>query len=255
MARHSKNNCASSYFTYHERARLSAYGTQRVRCDADALRSPTACYICLKDPPQAPAVACLEGHLSCRECVVRSMIEQRQKMKERQAEYEKQQKILELEEAADREHSKRARLGVIERASPSVSAERETETKARASDHWLKTPEASTRIAEKPETRVLCFGGTKAHPVSLKTICNVHLQAQGSLCVCPSCLKSLRTVAGRLLLRPCGHLLCSDCRQKMQACFTCESEIEATIELVGEGTGYAMGGGNVQVHRYEPAFH
>lgn len=255
MARHSKNNCSSSYFTYHERARLSAYGTQRARCDADALRSPTACHICLRDPPQEPAVACLEGHLACRECAVKSMIEQRQRTRARQTAYEKQQKMLELEGAADREHSRRARLEVIEKASPSVSADKEATTKASTPDYWLKTPEASASIVERPDGHVLCFGGTAAHPVSLKAIHDVHLHIHDALCVCPSCLKSLRKVTRRLLLRPCGHVLCSDCRQKMQTCFTCEAAIESTIELVGEGTGYAMGGGNVQVQRYEPAFH
>lgn len=37
MARHAKNNTASSYFTYHERKNLKDYGTQQQRLGKDSL--------------------------------------------------------------------------------------------------------------------------------------------------------------------------------------------------------------------------
>ena len=90
MTKHSKNNTASSIFSYAEYKKLD-YGTKRVRvlCSSlvphlqasltetghgqqrlgnESMRRFDACALCLqraRDP-----VACQKGHLFCRECVL-----------------------------------------------------------------------------------------------------------------------------------------------------------------------------------------
>lgn len=82
MTKHSKNNTASSVFSYAERQKAE-YGTKRVRL-LRSLNSPTklsrqqrlgnesmrnfdACALCLQRAREP--TACDEGHLFCKECV------------------------------------------------------------------------------------------------------------------------------------------------------------------------------------------
>ncbi|ETW77515.1 hypothetical protein HETIRDRAFT_480192 [Heterobasidion irregulare TC 32-1] len=66
MTKHSKNNTASSIFSYAEYKKLD-YGTKRQRLGNESMRRFDACALCLqraRDP-----VACNEGHLFCKECI------------------------------------------------------------------------------------------------------------------------------------------------------------------------------------------
>ncbi|KAG2212911.1 hypothetical protein INT46_010467, partial [Mucor plumbeus] len=101
MPRHSKNNTASSVFTYHESHTLD-YGTKRQRLGRDSFRNYDACFLCLqaaRDP-----VCCGEGHLACRECMYENILQQKQAikheqkmidMKNQESEQQKQQEELE----------------------------------------------------------------------------------------------------------------------------------------------------------------
>ncbi|KAH9924987.1 uncharacterized protein BXZ73DRAFT_50170 [Epithele typhae] len=96
MTKHSKNNTASSIFSYAEYKKLD-YGTKRQRLGNESMRRFDACALCLqraRDP-----VACQKGHLFCRECVLTDLVTQigdikRQKVKlealEKEAEEERQ---------------------------------------------------------------------------------------------------------------------------------------------------------------------
>ncbi|KAI9250884.1 hypothetical protein BDA99DRAFT_204314 [Phascolomyces articulosus] len=98
MPRHSKNNTASSVFTYHETKSLD-YGTKKQRLGRDSFREYDACFLCLqtaRDP-----VACPQGHLACRECMYESILTQKQNIKREQRLLE--QKLQALEEKKDKE--------------------------------------------------------------------------------------------------------------------------------------------------------
>lgn len=110
MTRHSKNNTAASVFTKAEHNKLkSLYGTQRARLGADSLRPFDACSLCLC--PAVTPVACSKGHLFCRECVLKDLVEQK-------AELERKKKELELvrkeEERARGEVRQKARERVLQ---------------------------------------------------------------------------------------------------------------------------------------------
>ncbi|KAI8322403.1 hypothetical protein GQ54DRAFT_260112 [Martensiomyces pterosporus] len=85
MVRHSKNNTASGVFTYAERQMVD-YGTKSKRLGSDSKRVFDACYLCL-NTARVPMV-CSNGHLSCKECVLSGMLEQKKAIKRAQAEYD-----------------------------------------------------------------------------------------------------------------------------------------------------------------------
>ncbi|KAL7311284.1 hypothetical protein PS15m_009065 [Mucor circinelloides] len=101
MPRHSKNNTASSVFTYHESHTLD-YGTKRQRLGRDSFRNYDACFLCLqtaRDP-----VCCGQGHLACRECMYENILQQKQAIQHEQKmielkhqESEQQKQLEELE--------------------------------------------------------------------------------------------------------------------------------------------------------------
>ncbi|RKP11031.1 hypothetical protein THASP1DRAFT_21358 [Thamnocephalis sphaerospora] len=77
---------------------------------------------------------------------------------------------------------------------------------------------------------------------------------------CPACSKNLSNTMKMSLSRNCGHVLCSRCMdqfvRKSQRCFVCEKKCKDKdiIQLATEGTGFAAGGGQVEVAKYDTAF-
>eukprot|EP01056_Protomagalhaensia_sp_Gyna25_P005618 Protomagalhaensia_sp_Gyna_25__5617@NODE_780_length_2634_cov_136_451252_g612_i0_p1_GENE_NODE_780_length_2634_cov_136_451252_g612_i0NODE_780_length_2634_cov_136_451252_g612_i0_p1_ORF_typecomplete_len303_score55_29zfNOSIP/PF15906_5/3_1e30zfNOSIP/PF15906_5/1_6e04zfC3HC4_4/PF15227_6/1_3e05Rtf2/PF04641_12/52Rtf2/PF04641_12/1_3e02Rtf2/PF04641_12/0_0011zfRING_UBOX/PF13445_6/4_2e05zfRING_UBOX/PF13445_6/3_8e03Ubox/PF04564_15/0_0044Ubox/PF04564_15/1_1e02zfC3HC4_3/PF13920_6/0_00023zfC3HC4_3/PF13920_6/6_7e03 len=80
MSRHSKNNTASSVFTYHERKSIKGYGSIHERLGTESLRYFEQCWICLK--PAVDPVATPTGYLYCRECIIFNFGQQRQQWKD-----------------------------------------------------------------------------------------------------------------------------------------------------------------------------
>jgi nitric oxide synthase-interacting protein len=69
MTKHSKNNTASSIFSYAEYRKAAAdYGTKRQRLGNESMRRFDACSLCLQTAREP--VCCKDGHLFCKECAV-----------------------------------------------------------------------------------------------------------------------------------------------------------------------------------------
>ena len=97
MSRHSRN--LKSFFTNDEKKKLN-YGTEKVRLSKDSLRKYNACFLCLseaRDPsktalyditllflshirPPPNIVICEEGHVSCKACILESIVNQKQEI-------------------------------------------------------------------------------------------------------------------------------------------------------------------------------
>jgi nitric oxide synthase-interacting protein len=78
MTKHSKNNTASSVFSYAEKQKTE-YGTKRQRLGNESMRSFDACALCLqraRDP-----IACDHGHLFCKECAYADLLNQKKDIK------------------------------------------------------------------------------------------------------------------------------------------------------------------------------
>src|SRR5579859_4605552 len=109
MARHSKRNTASSYFTTFERGLLKKdYGTLRGRLASNSFRSFDACKLCLsraRDPVVCPG----GGDLFCKECIMENLLWQRQEIKRFEKDMERKAKEEQEEEiAADEAVKERA---------------------------------------------------------------------------------------------------------------------------------------------------
>ncbi|RCI05385.1 hypothetical protein CU098_001711 [Rhizopus stolonifer] len=105
MPRHSKNNTASSVFTYHEASKLE-YGTKRQRLGRDSFRNYNACFLCLqtaRDP-----ICCAEGHIACRECMYENILQQREVIQWEQKQTE--QKLQEQNNKKDLEEAEAKRM-------------------------------------------------------------------------------------------------------------------------------------------------
>ncbi|KAG6337011.1 hypothetical protein ID866_2071 [Astraeus odoratus] len=86
MTKHSKNNTASSVFSYEEK-RKTEYGTKRQRLGNESMRNFDACALCLqraRDP-----IACDQGHLFCKECAYTDLLTQKKDMKRQKERLEK----------------------------------------------------------------------------------------------------------------------------------------------------------------------
>lgn len=110
MTRHSKNNTANSVFSYAEHKKLSAYyGSQSTRLGSSSLRPFDACALCLC-PAETPVV-CSKGHLYCKPCVIKDLIEQRAELERKSRQIAA---LREEEDAAKGEVRRRARERVLQ---------------------------------------------------------------------------------------------------------------------------------------------
>ncbi|PPQ79073.1 hypothetical protein CVT25_002298 [Psilocybe cyanescens] len=100
MTKHSKNNTASSIFTYAEYKKLD-YGTKKQRLGNESMRRFDACALCL-NRAREPLV-CNEGHLFCKECVYTDLLTQKNAIKRQKAKIETLKKEAEAERARARE--------------------------------------------------------------------------------------------------------------------------------------------------------
>ncbi|KAL0075209.1 hypothetical protein J3Q64DRAFT_1267478 [Phycomyces blakesleeanus] len=125
MPRHSKNNTASSVFTYHESNSLE-YGTKRQRLGRDSFREYDACFLCLqtaRDP-----VACPQGHLACKECIYESILTQKQTIKREERILEQKQQDIQNQKARDEEEAKQTILDEFEKTQTSMLGTRKKQT-------------------------------------------------------------------------------------------------------------------------------
>ena len=185
------------------------------------------------------------------------MVEQKASAKKKLLEYEETLRRIKEGRDALEERSKKQKLEVIERVTRLPSKDLQTDANKIARAFWRPEQARQTTDVgpEKPDTRVLCHGESKSHPISLKSLIDTKVHFKDNEPSCPSCLKELKLVRAVNVLGPCGHIVCKDCLEQVgEKCFTCNTSIESTIHMVSEGTGYASAGGNVQVAKYENAF-
>ncbi|KAI7901006.1 uncharacterized protein BX663DRAFT_537339 [Cokeromyces recurvatus] len=145
MPRHSKNNTASSVFTYHESKRLE-YGTKRQRLGRDSFRNYDACFLCLqtaRDP-----VCCGEGHLACRECMYESILQQKQTIKQEQKRLELKQQEMENKRQEEEMEAKRVLLDKFDKTQHSVLGDRRVTIKDELKDDEKKGQKRKFELSE-----------------------------------------------------------------------------------------------------------
>ncbi|KAN0094601.1 hypothetical protein V8E55_002888 [Tylopilus felleus] len=170
MTKHSKNNTASSVFSYAEKQKTE-YGTKRQRLGNESMRNFDACALCLqraRDP-----IACNHGHLFCKECAYSDLLSQKKDIKrqkerleqlKREAEEEKQRALEAARERVLRDFEKgqlglSANLPAIGVSTSTSGAESTKEPATRAGKRKLdfdsSTVETLAREAEEVALRLI----------------------------------------------------------------------------------------------------
>ncbi|KAH9973995.1 hypothetical protein BGW80DRAFT_1304702 [Lactifluus volemus] len=119
MTKHSKNNTASSIFSYAERKKLE-YGTKGQRLGNESMRRFDACALCLqraRDP-----VACQEGHLFCKECAYTDLLAQKKDIKRQKERLEALKKEAEQEKVRAKEAARERVLAEFEKGQLGLAA-------------------------------------------------------------------------------------------------------------------------------------
>ncbi|KAK9325796.1 hypothetical protein V1517DRAFT_313504 [Lipomyces orientalis] len=167
--------------------------------------------------------------------------------------------------------------------------EEKESSKAKLPAFWIPslTPSVDKKAPEAPKLHPLCpvSDPDDTHPLSLKSVLAVDFDGRSGSSsssknsisgdrVCPSCEKAFGTVLDAYLTRPCGHVICKTCYEKVMkpkypgeklTCYVCEEDLSeqparskksrkgaepsrGVIFLAREGTGFA-GGGNAVVEK------
>lgn len=250
MTRHSKNSCSGAFFTSYEKSSLKGlYGTQVARTSGDSLRRPLTCHICLYDPVNTgknkndfvDMMVCSEGHVACKECWIKSLLKQKRLTKEAKT---KAAETKQKHEQLMKEKERCLALAKFEKKclSNEVKIVSGDSIKAKERDFLIDLPE----IIEKSK----CMADNPPHPVTMKSLSSISASN-----ICTVCSSDFGNVIVALL--PCGHLTCEDCyaHVKDSKCSKCDAEAVCGRKLVGEGTGFAGGGGKTVITRYQPAFY
>ncbi|KAI9471868.1 MAG: hypothetical protein EXX96DRAFT_582039 [Benjaminiella poitrasii] len=146
MPRHSKNNTASSVFTYHESKKLE-YGTKRQRLGRDSFRNYDACFLCLQTA-QDP-VCCGKGHLACRECMYESILQQKQSIKQEQKRLELKQQEMEISRQQEEMEAKQALLDKFDKTQHSVLGDRRLTIKDELKDEGRGEQDTSNKSRKR----------------------------------------------------------------------------------------------------------
>ncbi|EIN14620.1 hypothetical protein PUNSTDRAFT_58853 [Punctularia strigosozonata HHB-11173 SS5] len=144
MTKHSKNNTASSIFSYAEYKKLD-YGTKRQRLGNESMRRFDCCALCLQRAREP--VACQEGHLFCKECVYTDLLSQKKDIKRQKDKLDALRKEAEEQKLRAREAARERVLQDFERGQLGLGARNEVHTQGKDEGE----------IA----ARLWCAGGTK----------------------------------------------------------------------------------------------
>ncbi|CAG8483791.1 2739_t:CDS:2 [Paraglomus brasilianum] len=284
MPRHSKNNTALSFFTYAESQALD-YGTKKQRLGRDSMRNFDACFLCLqraRDPQVriAPLSSNKKSRNGTKEKTPElSNIDKNaaSSVPNTQTRTGTKRNIDEVGEAIEGTNKKQNfhldgdELRAIAQREHEEALKRLEEQKAEAAkpklpNFWLPslTPSADPDEVQTIKLRTVCTASDPEHPISIKALIATKWteveDANSKSFVCPSCRRTLTNTIKISLTKPCGHVICSSCVDKFvkksKKCFVCDVKCKDkdVIDMSGEGTGFASGGGKVVARKFDVAF-
>ncbi|KAI8981041.1 hypothetical protein BDB01DRAFT_724213 [Pilobolus umbonatus] len=269
MPRHSKNNTASSVFTYHESHTLD-YGTKRLRLGRDSYRNYDACFLCLQTAREP--VCCSEGHLACKECIYESILQQKQAIQREQRSIEQSVQESNNKKQQEADVAEQKALETFDKTQNSMLGGRKRkldEDKPKIASFWVPslTPAADPSLLKPTKTQVICTAVEKTHPLSMKSLVEVHFEKEKkdkTKNICPACLKTLSNaskLSGKTISVIALNLFSfiSNSITPMWACITCyvcEKKVKSKdiIDMTPEGTGFAQTSTKAVAERFNLAF-
>ena len=286
MSRHSKNNTASSIFTYGEKQKLKEYGTLKQRIGQDSQRKFEMCHLCLHKVENPKS--CEEGHIFCNDCIVEYLVNEKKRLKKLVEEYEDKIKAVESKKGEETQRNKEKfisdneKIDKVTKNSKNMprgindpTEEEEIINKIKSSqmntlmtekselireNFWI--PETNRKpediLGERPSDKILC-PASRNHPISYKKIYKAQFcEDTEKNFVCYSCKKEMK-FQKVLMGRKCGHVFCKVCMEKLclkeGKCMMCNLPVkkEDVIAITEGFTSFIMHN-NVEAERYQPAF-
>ncbi|KAH7910396.1 hypothetical protein BJ138DRAFT_1136063 [Hygrophoropsis aurantiaca] len=159
MTKHSKNNTASSVFSYAEKQKTE-YGTKKQRLGNESMRNFDACALCLQRAREP--LACDTGHLFCKECVYTDLLTQKKDIKRQKDRLELLKREAEEERELAKEAARERVLRDFEKGQLGLSANipatnfsegKEIQSTKRKLDFGTSAVESLTREAEEAALR------------------------------------------------------------------------------------------------------
>ena len=244
------------------------------------MRNFDACCLCLQTAREP--LACLKGHIACKECIYENILAQKKEISRQQKalqDFQSQSHQDERHQLAQEETQRIAAftqaqsissvIGVnsssIKPAGQHSPSGTQKDGKAKSTlgsktgNFWVpsQTPEAKATAPTAQKTEVTCPLGDD-HTIAIKKLLPVVFTVDKSskLSICPACSKNLSNALKMVIVRSCGHVVCRPCCEKFMkpthTCFVCEVKCKDKdmIPLDHEGTGYASTS-QVDVKRYD----
>jgi len=285
MARHSKNNTASSIFTYGEKQKLKEYGTLKQRIGQDSQRKFEMCHLCLHKVENPRC--CEQGHIFCNDCIVEYLVNEKKRLKKINEEYEDKCKLIESKKGEEVQRNKEKFIENYERIENITNLKKKPKevVESNEDDEIIKKiknsqlnslmsekselikenfwiPETNIKpkdiLGERPSDKLLC-PAVRTHTINYKkTYKAIFCEDTEKNFVCFSCKKEMKYQKVQMG-KKCGHVFCKMCMEKLclkeNKCMVCNSQIrkEDLISITEGYTSFIMHN-NVEVEKYQPAF-
>ncbi|MES1919205.1 hypothetical protein MHBO_001068 [Bonamia ostreae] len=280
MTRHSKNNTSLGYFTKAEKDKLKKdYGTIEARLDKRSIKNFCDCGICLKTAINP--LCCNEGHIFCRECILKNILAQRKSHKNLKMAYKNHKASLKNKQNIEIEKAKTEALKTFEKTNNTLNfadsnSQLEVETKSLENEYdssvWglrVKTPENKIRQIKKPnKLKIICPRkqktsentkmGTLDHQISFKKLAKISFLLKNGEIWCKICDRKINNNCQTVALVDCGHVFCQKCVEKAlknsKICIECEEKFKKYQKLEKGGSGFAAHGNNIEAKKYSQPF-
>jgi nitric oxide synthase-interacting protein len=260
MAKHSKNNCGNSVFTYVERKMLkykNLWGDIVDRMGQDSQKMFEQCSICLSFAINP--VCCPKGSIFCKQCLLENFIHQKQETKKLIKKYEEQEKAKELMEQNKKDKNKEDDDNMIK--ATKIYHENDHHDLKRCFWNWEHLDPFVKEIKERPKNVLYCPSCEKKHIFGSKEYINLHMkiinEEPNCKYICSVCEKVLG-IQKIVALKKCGHVFCAKCLEdicKEDICPACSIKFNNRdkISLKCSGTGYSTHN-KVTSKMYIPAY-
>lgn len=256
MAKHSKNNCGNSVFTYTERKMLkqqNIWGDIVERLGQDSQKLFEQCSICLNFAVNP--VCCPKGSIFCKQCLLENFLHQKAETKKLIKKYEEQEKSKELKKRQKDNNDNM--IKAIE-----IYHENKKHDLKKCFWNWEHLEPFVKEIKERPKNVLYCPACVNKHIIGSKEYINLQMNITNSekkdKYICPIC-KKVFGIQKIIALKTCGHVFCLKCLEDIckedKNCPSCNKKFIKADKILLKFTGTAYSSHNkVTSQVYIPSY-